>query len=60
MNNHLAERRYFVGDRLSLADVALVAYTRFAPQAGLDLAPTSHLPTWIGRVERDLKLERIG
>ncbi|HEX2760926.1 MAG TPA: glutathione S-transferase family protein [Rhizomicrobium sp.] len=60
MNNHLAARRYFVGERLSLADVALVAYTRFAPQAGLDLAPYPHVVTWIGRVERDLKLERIG
>lgn len=60
MNNHLAERRYFVGDHLSLADVALVAYTRFAPQAGLDLAPYSHVSAWIGRVERDLKLNRIG
>ena len=60
MNNHLAERRYFVGDKLSLADVALVAYTRFAPQAGLDLAPYPHVSAWIGRVEHDLKLERIG
>jgi glutathione S-transferase len=60
MNNHLAERRYFVGERLSLADVALVAYTRFAPQAGLDLMSYPHIVTWIGQVERDLKLERIG
>lgn len=60
MNNHLAERRYFVGDRLSLADVALVAYTRFASQAGLDLAPYSHVSAWIMRVEHDLKLDRIG
>lgn len=60
MNNHLAEHRYFVGDKLSLADVALVAYTRFAPQAGLNLTPYPHVSNWIGRIERDLKLERIG
>ena len=30
MNDHLATRRYFVGDKLSLADIALVAYTRWA------------------------------
>jgi len=60
MNNHLAARRYFVGEKLSLADVALVAYTRFAPQAGLDLALYPHVPPWIGRVERDLKLVRNG
>ena len=60
MNNHLGTRRYFVGEKLSLADVALVAYTRFAPQAGLDLAPYSHVRDWIGRVEHDLKLEATG
>lgn len=60
MNNHLETRRYFVGEKLSLADVALVAYTRFAPQAGLDLTPYSHVRDWIGRVEQDLKLETIG
>jgi glutathione S-transferase len=60
MNNHLAARRYFVGEKLSLADVALVAYTRFAPHAGLDLALYSHISPWIGRVERDLKLARNG
>lgn len=60
MNNHLAEHRYFVGDRISLADVALVAYTRFAPQAGLDPAPYPHVQAWIRRIERDLKLGRIG
>jgi glutathione S-transferase len=60
MNNHLGTRRYFVGEKLSLADVALVAYTRFAPQAGLDLTPYSHVRDWIGRVEQDLKLETIG
>lgn len=59
MNNHLADRRYFVGERLSLADVALVAYTRFAPQAGLDLASYFHVRDWVGRVVHDLKLERI-
>ena len=60
MNNHLGTRSYFVGEKLSLADVALVAYTRFAPQAGLDLAPYSHVRDWIGRVEHDLKLETMG
>ncbi len=60
MNNHLADRRYFLGEKLSLADVALVAYTRFAPQAGLDLAPYSHVRDWIGRVEQDLRLETMG
>ncbi len=50
----------FVGEKLSLADIALVAYTRFAPQAGLDLALYPHIPPWIEQVERDLKLARNG
>ena len=37
MNDHLATRAYFVAEALSLADIALVAYTRFSHDAGLDL-----------------------
>ena len=37
MDEHLEGRTHFVGKKLSLADIALVAYTRFAHQAGLDL-----------------------
>jgi len=56
MNDHLATRAYFVNDRLSLADVALVAYTRFSHEAGLDLARWPHVRAWVGRVEKDLGL----
>src|SRR6266404_2721046 len=37
MDEHLEGRAFFVGKKLSLADIALVAYTRFAHQANLDL-----------------------
>jgi glutathione S-transferase len=57
MNDHLAGRDYFVGDNLSLADVALVAYTRFAHQAGLELANWPHVNDWVRRIESDLKIE---
>jgi glutathione S-transferase len=30
MDRHLAERRFFVGDRYSVADIALYAYTHAA------------------------------
>jgi glutathione S-transferase len=59
MDEHLEGRDYFVGKKLSLADIALVAYTRFAHQADLDLAGYPRLRTWVGRVERDLKLEPL-
>lgn len=56
MEGHLATRRYFVADRLSLADLALVAYTRFAHEAGFDLTQYPHTREWVGRVKAELKL----
>jgi glutathione S-transferase len=56
MEKHLATRRYFVGEKLSLADLALVAYTRFAHEGGFDLALFPHVRTWVARVEADLGL----
>lgn len=58
MNDHLAKHRYFVGGKLSLADIALVAYTRWADQGGFDLSRTPHVQAWIARVEQDLGLAR--
>ena len=57
MEGHLATRRYFVAEKLSLADIALVAYTRLAHQAGLSL-PT-HVAAWVRRVEDDLNIEHL-
>ena len=37
MDEHLAGRRFFVGDRLSLADIALFAYTHVAEDGGYRL-----------------------
>lgn len=48
---------FLVGGRLSLADVALVAYTRLAPEGGLDLAGLPRLRAWIGRVEQALRID---
>lgn len=56
MEANLAGRRYFVCDALSCADIALVAYTRWAPDGGFDLAPLANVRAWIARVERDLHL----
>ena len=57
MNNHLTDRSHFVGRTLSLADVALVAYTRFAHQAGLDLAQYPDVRAWVRRIEAELKIQ---
>src|ERR1700760_3954709 len=47
MNGHLEGRTYFVGRKLSLADIALVAYTRFAHEAGLTLAQFPNVRAWV-------------
>jgi glutathione S-transferase len=57
MDEHLEGRSYFVGEKLSLADIALVAYTRFAHQAGLDLAQFPNVAAWVRRVETELHIE---
>jgi glutathione S-transferase len=59
MDAHLADKAYFVGKKLSLADIALVAYTRFAHQAGIDLATYPDVRAWVRRIEKDLKLEHL-
>ena len=35
MEQHLSRHRYFVGERYSVADIALYAYTHVAAQGGL-------------------------
>ena len=59
MDSHLERRHYFVGEKLSLADVALVAYTRFAHQAGIDLGNYPNVRAWVHRIEDDLRLEHL-
>jgi glutathione S-transferase len=47
---------YLVGEALSLADMALVAYTRMAEDGGFRLADYPAVQGWIGRVETALKI----
>jgi glutathione S-transferase len=50
MERHLQERRYFVGELISLADVALYAYTHVAEEGGFDLKPYPSIRAWLTRV----------
>jgi len=43
--------KFLVGERLSLADLSLVAYTRMAGDGGFDLARYPAVQAWIARVE---------
>ena len=50
MDEHLAGRAFFVGDRLSLADVALYAYTHVAEEGGFELGRHPAVMAWLDRV----------
>ena len=56
METVLSAQPWFVVGALSLADVALVAYTRFAPEGGFDLGPYPAVRSWISRVEDALAI----
>jgi glutathione S-transferase len=50
MDDHLGERLYFVGDRLSVADIALYAYTHVAGEGGFHLGDYPNVQSWLDRV----------
>ena len=56
MELQLTYTDYLVGDAITLADVALVAYTRWAHEAGFDLSEFPAVRRWVSRIETDLGL----
>ncbi len=50
MEGHLGGRRFFVGERYTIADIALYAYTHVASEGGFDLGPYPAVRAWLGRV----------
>ena len=52
----LAGRDFLVGETVTLADIALVAYTRFAADGGFDLADYPAVEAWVRRVEQELPI----
>jgi glutathione S-transferase len=50
MESHLKAHRFFVGERYTIADIALYAYTHVAHQAEVDLAPYPSVREWLARV----------
>jgi glutathione S-transferase len=54
LEDGLGASPFLVGDALSLADVALVAYTRVADEGGFDLGAYPRVQAWVARVEQGL------
>lgn len=50
MEKHLEGRRFFVGGRYSVADIALYAYTHVADEGGFDLEGLPAVRGWLERV----------
>jgi glutathione S-transferase len=47
MEGHLASRTFLVGERYSLADISLYAYTHVADEGGFDLEPYPATRAWL-------------
>jgi glutathione S-transferase len=50
MERHLAGQPFFGGDALTIADLALFAYTHKAGDGDFDLAPYPAVRAWLARV----------
>jgi glutathione S-transferase len=59
MEHHLAMTRFLTGAAVSLADVALLAYTRLAHQGGFHLEGYAAVQRWIGETEQALGLAPV-
>ena len=50
MERHLSHNDYFVGERTSVADLALYAHTHVAPEGDFDLGGFPAVNDWIARI----------
>ena len=53
LERRLTAREFLVGDRYSIADIALFAYTHVAPEGGFSLEPYPAVQAWLARVAAD-------
>jgi glutathione S-transferase len=60
MERHLRERDHFVGGGLTIADIALYAYTHLASEGGFDLEPLPAVRAWLDRVAAEPGMIAIG
>jgi glutathione S-transferase len=53
VERHLGGRSFLVGDRMTLADIALYAYTHVAHEGGFSLEDYPAVQAWLERVEAE-------
>ena len=59
MERHLQSTHWLVGKSITIADIALVAYTRQAHLGGFDMRRRPKLRQWVGRCEAELGLSAV-
>jgi len=59
MEQHLAQRSFFVAESYSIADIALYAYTHAAGDGGFKLQHYPAIGAWLARVERQAHFLRM-
>ncbi len=60
MDDHLATRNWFVGESMTLADIALYAYTHVAEEGGaFDLSFYPAIGAWLKRVEAEPRYTKM-
>jgi len=60
MDAQLAKRAFFVGERFTIADIALFAYTHVAGEGGFELVRFPAVQRWIARIEAQPRFVSIG
>src|SRR4028118_1686 len=59
MEKHLTNQEFFVGNRYTIADIGLFAYTHVADEGGFDLTKFPAIQTWIDRVKSQPRYIKI-
>jgi glutathione S-transferase len=59
MDDLLNEGTWLVGETMTIADIALLPYTRLAHEGGFDLSSRPNVRVWIGHCEQVLGLQPV-
>ena len=59
MENQLSKTNFLVGNRFTIADITLFAYTHIAEEGGFDLSSFDAINAWIARVKKQMKFKEM-
>lgn len=51
INGHLADKKWLVADKLSIADIAIYPYLALAHEGQIDISPYQNITEWLARFE---------